>query len=389
MNRRMWLNVGIVVVLLGMIGGGTAIGKATPTVGIVINEDGNSITVIDPATDRVVTTHDLNGTLTKPHLAAWDAATQRLYVGNKGSNLVVLDMSNPLAPQMVANLKPGGDGEIHRVELVDGRVWLAHEGDSAVYAYDLDQLTTPVVSLGKEHGFNTTHGLTLRPGTHELWTTNRPKEQPGFVLRIDAHTGTVIGQPLPTTGQPGDRPNNVGFSPDGRWAYVPNTGSQATEITVIDAARFEVVGQITQDAARGRAPHSITYEPRTGRVFVPNRDSTTVVAIDVATNRIVGYVDVGHEPHYASLGPDGQLYTAVKHDNKVVVFNPGTLEVVTEIVDSGIIGPHHIIFTSAPSQHLPGTGVTFPGTWIVGLGVLLLGIGLVLWRAGQSWRVEQ
>jgi hypothetical protein len=121
---------------------------------------------------------------------------------------------------------------------------------------------------------------------------------------------------------------------------------------------------------------------------VPNRDSTTVVAIDVATNRIVGYVDVGHEPHYASLGPDGQLYTAVKHDNKVVVFDPETLAVVTEVVDPSIVGPHHIIFTSAPSQHLPDTGVAFPRAASVGLSVLLLGAGLALWRASRSRRVE-
>ncbi len=69
---------------------------------------------------------------------------------------------------------------------------------------------------------------------------------------------------------------------------MPNTGTKATEITVIDAANFAVAQQIMQDAARGLAPHSVTYEPSTQRLFVPNRDSTTVVALDVATNSILG-----------------------------------------------------------------------------------------------------
>jgi hypothetical protein len=122
-------------------------------------------------------------------------------------------MSDPLAPKLVANLKPGGDGEIHRVVLAGGLVWLAHQGDSAVYAYDPNDLTAPKVAFGKEQGFNTTHGMTLRPGTDELWVTNRPPRLPGYVIRIDARTRSIVGKPILTTGVPGDQPNNVAFTP--------------------------------------------------------------------------------------------------------------------------------------------------------------------------------
>ena len=78
-----------------------------------------------------------------------------------------------LAPKLLANVKPGGDGEIHRVMIAEGMVWLAHEGDSAVYGYDLNlnSASVPKVVLGKEQGLNKTHGLRLRPGTGhgELW----------------------------------------------------------------------------------------------------------------------------------------------------------------------------------------------------------------------------
>src|SRR4051812_35618603 len=70
-----------------------------PVVGLVFNEDGNTITVIDPRTYRIIKQHDFTGILNKPHLAAYDAASRRLYVGNKGSSLVVFDVSDVLAPK--------------------------------------------------------------------------------------------------------------------------------------------------------------------------------------------------------------------------------------------------------------------------------------------------
>ena len=180
-------------------------------------------------------------------------------------------MTDPMTPQLLESVKPGGDGEIHWVVLADGLLWIAHQGDSAVYAYDPGDLSQPVVVLGKELGFNTTHGLAIRPGSDELWATNRPEDAPGFVLRIDASTRRVMGKPLQTTGQSGDRPNNTAFTPDGHRAYVVNTGDHATQITVIDPETFSVVKQIEQDPVQGLAPHAIVFDPATQRMFVVNK----------------------------------------------------------------------------------------------------------------------
>ena len=247
---------------------------------------------------------------------------------------------------MVANVKPGGDGEIHSVVLAAGLVWLAHEGDSAVYAYDPANLDAPVVTLGAQEGFDAPHGLALRPGTDELWATNRPEGAPGFVLRINTRTRSVVGAPLQTTGRSGDRPNNTAFTPDGR-AYVVNNGSGTTQVTVIDAASFAVVGQIEQDAEQGLAPHAIAFEPKTARMFVANKDGGTISAIDTKTDTVVGYVAVGEEPHCLSLGPDGRIYATVKQGGAVTVIDPWTLEVTLRITDPALGHPHQAVFTSS------------------------------------------
>jgi YVTN family beta-propeller protein len=355
-----------------------------PVVGFVLNEDGNAITVIDPTTYRIVKQHDFKGILNKPHLAAYDSDSRRLYVGNKGSNLAVFDVSDVLAPKLLANVKPGGDGEIHRVVLAEGMVWLAHEGDSAVYGYDLNlnDRSAPKVVLGKEQGFNKTHGLRLRPGTGhgELWATNRPQDAPGTVIRIDAQTHAVIGQPLQTTGVAGDRPNNVEFTPDGRWAYVVNTGVKATKVTIIDATKFEVVAQIEQDAALGLAPHAITYDRQTQRMFVVNKDSPTVSVIDVKTNKVLRYIEIGAEPHGITIGPDGQVWAVAKKANKIAVIDPRSLTITAEITDAALVGPHSMIWIKTnqrsrqPAEDL--APVAFAET-----GYNLTGQFLNFWRA--------
>ena len=342
---RLFLVVALLV-LCGALFSPSTGAQPPPVVGLVINEDGNSIAVIDPDAGQVIGSTDISAALSKPHLAAYDPATQRLFVGSKGSKLAVFDLSDPAAPKLLESVKPGGDGEIHWVVLADGLVWLAHQGDSAVYAYEPDDLSAPVVVLGKELGFDTTHGLALRPGTDELWATNRPEDAPGFVLRIDARTRSVIGEPLQTTGQPGDRPNNTAFTPDGSRAYVVNTGSKATQITVVDPETFTVITQIEQDPVQGLSPHAIAFDPETQRMFVANMAGDTLSAIDVTTDTVVGYLPVGEEPHGVTLSPDGLVYVTVKHANKVAVVDPRTLTVVREITDPSLVGPHQILFVS-------------------------------------------
>ena len=177
-----------------------------------------------------------------------------------------------------------------------------------------------------------------------------PEKAPGFVLRIDARTRSVIGEPLQTTGEPGDRPNNTAFTPDGSRAYVVNTGSKATQVTVIDPETFAVVSPIEQDPEQGLAPHAIAFDPATQRMFVASEDAGTLSAIDVATDTVVGYVQVGEEPHGVAVRPDGLVYVTAKHANKVAVVDPVNLTIVREIADPALVGPHQILFLTGPTE---------------------------------------
>src|SRR5215218_436138 len=67
--------------------------QSRPIMGFVLNEDGSTLSLYDPAQQRVtgilriVNAADfpadvVKGAISKPHLAAYDEATRMLYVGN-------------------------------------------------------------------------------------------------------------------------------------------------------------------------------------------------------------------------------------------------------------------------------------------------------------------
>ena len=65
-------------------------------------------------------------------------------------------------------------------------------------------------SLQPSDGVSAPHFLMHRPGTQEVWLTNRPVNAPGYLLRFHGETHTVITTPtekLETMSITGDEPN--------------------------------------------------------------------------------------------------------------------------------------------------------------------------------------
>ena len=143
----------------------------------------------------------------------------------------------------------------------------------------------------------------------------------------------------PATG-PTTRPSR----PDGRRAYVVNTGSKATQITVIDPETFTVVSQIEQDPVQGLAPHAIAFDPATQRMFVANKDGGTLSAIDVATDTVVGYVPVGEEPHGVARARMAWSMSPRSTRTRSRSSIRASSRSCREIADPALVGPHQILF---------------------------------------------
>ena len=77
----------------------------------------------------------------------------------------------------------------------------------------------------------------------------------------------------------GARPRGIGFSPDGKRAYV--AAENSNEVYVIDAVGFNVLAKIKA----GLRSNGIAVHPDGKRVFVSNGGDATVSVIDAASQR--------------------------------------------------------------------------------------------------------
>ena len=126
-------------------------------------------------------------------------------------------------------------------------------------------------------------------------------------------------------------------------AYVANEGSAT--VSVIDTATNFIVATIGlgSDPAIAGTPqpngpyngeadhhkafynghadtHGLWLTPDGATLLVTNRLSGTVVAIDTATNTVLGYTPVGREPHLATVRPGGsEAWVAVRGENYIDV----------------------------------------------------------------------
>ncbi len=131
---------------------------------------------------------------------------------------------------------------------------------------------------------------------------------------VDPSVGIVLAS-VPESGVTG---HEVAASPDGRRAYVPiygdsgvgQPGSDGRTLVAIDLASELVVGHI--DFGHGVRPHCPVFGPRDGLLYVTTELDKTVTILDPATLKIVGTIPTGQsESHMLAISHDGHFgYTA-------------------------------------------------------------------------------
>jgi DNA-binding beta-propeller fold protein YncE len=131
---------------------------------------------------------------------------------------------------------------------------------------------------------------------------------------VDPDAGKVLG----SVDEGGITGHEVIASRDGRTAFVPiygnsgvgKPGTDGTKIVAIDIASQKVVG--THDFARGVRPHCPLIGPKDGLLYVTTELDKTISILDPKTLTIVGTIPTGQpESHMLVLSHDGRRgYTA-------------------------------------------------------------------------------
>ncbi len=280
----------------------------------VANEDGASLSAIDAATNRVVTT--VTG-VDGPHNVQVSPDGRSVWAVSGHDSLAVMLDAGSLALHGAA---PTGGAPAHVVVTPDGKTTYTTNGaDGTVTAIDSATMK-PVATIPVGPG---PHGL--RPSPDGRWV---------FVANVAGSTLSVIdtaANAKVADVEVGKAPAQVAFSPDGRVVYASVNAEDA--VVKVDVATRKVVGRV----AVGDGPIQTYVSPDNRYVLAANqgtkdRPGTTVSLIDTTTFTVARTVETGQGAHGVVVDPSSRhAYVTNLYGNDVAVLDLEELRVVARI----------------------------------------------------------
>ncbi|MDT3439613.1 YncE family protein [Pseudofrankia sp. BMG5.37] len=302
----------------------------------VPNSDGDSVTVIDPKTFKVI---DEFTTGAKPQhvVPSWDLST--LYAtNNTGNSLTPIDPvtgrvkgSNiPVADPYNMYFTPDGTYAIvvaeaqQRLDFYDARTWKLHR-----------QL--PVTCPGVDH-------IDYSADESYLIATC---EFSGKLVKVDWKNQEVLGY-LTIGGMPQD----IKLDPQGEVFYVADMDQNGVHL--IDGESFRQIGFMPT----GKGAHGL-YPSRDAKVlYVSNRGEGTISLIDFATRKIVDRWEIpGGSPDMGGVSVNGDvLWLSGRYNREVYAISTKDGGLLARIPVGA--GPHGLSVWPQPGRYSLGhTGI--------------------------------
>lgn len=154
--------------------------------------------------------------------------------------------------------------------------------------------------------------MVLNPETRLLYVTHG-----NAVEILDVDMG-VKGEAI--TGLQGV--HGVAFAPERNRGYISN--GRGNCVSVFDLKTHKILEEIPSS---GRNPDAIMYDAFSERVFTFNGRTANATAIDAATDKVVGTVDIGGKPEFAVTDGKGTIFVNNEDKSEIVAFDAKSLEV--------------------------------------------------------------
>ena len=285
-----------------------------------------TITVIDPATFKVVDTYPVDQ-LPYHVTPSWDMS-QLLVNNEESSTFTVIDPetgrpSGTVSVPFPYNFYYTPDGKtaivvverLQTLEFHDTDTW---ELKGSVY------IPWPGVD----------HLDFSKDGDYFLASS----EYSGVVSKIDAKNMELVDY-----AEVGSLPIDIKLSPDGKVFYVADQGSGG--VHVIDPDTMKEVDFIPT----GQGAHGLQVSRDTKSLYVSNRLEGTVSVIDFKTRKVTDTWVTGGTPDMFQLSPDGrQLWVSGRYDGAVYVIDTENGELLSTIYTGA--QPHGIAYFPNPGR---------------------------------------
>jgi YVTN family beta-propeller protein len=139
-----------------------------------------------------------------------------------------------------------------------------------------------------------------------------------LVQVVDCAKDSLIGEIPNTNGVHG-----IAVAPSAGKGFTSN--GKDSSVTVFD---LKTLKQLAVIKVQARNPDVILFEPVSKRVFVFNGGSNNAVAIDAATNTVIGTVSFEGKPELAVTDEKGHVFVNLEDKSSVAEFDATTLKVV-------------------------------------------------------------
>lgn len=319
----------------------------------VPNNRSDSVTVIDPATFKVLRTEKV-GKDPQHVVPSWDMT--KLWVTNNAEGRTDGSLT-PIDPVT---------GEFGKEIAVDDpyNMYYTPDGKSAIVVAEafkrLDFRDPNTWTLQRSINTPTCAGINHADfsgdGSYVIFTC----EFEAAIIKVDWRAGTVLGRIAFGKSQAESMPQDVRVGPNGRTFYVADMMKDG--LFVIDGDTFTQLGFVKT----GVGTHGI-YPSRDGtRLFVANRGQNTVFGkpkgkgsvsvLDPSNNTVVATWTVpdGGSPDMGNLSPDGkQLWLSGRYDDEVYVFDTSNGNILARI-PVGQKAPHGLVWWPQPGRYSLG-----------------------------------
>jgi YVTN family beta-propeller protein len=318
---------------------GTSVSLGTAPAAIAVSPDGRKIYVADrpgfagavhvlrgAGLTLMASTGALSGV--NPRSVAASPDGRRLYVAAPGAGVLVMDAANlsTYATLALALDDQGRDNPQGLTISPDGDTLLVSSGSDGGSVYIIRIADGALIASFTPGSGIAPLGLAFDPsGAFAYAAVADTSGANGALVRFDAANGALLGS-TPV----GVRPTGIAVTPDGRFVFVTNQGSDTV-------TRYDTLNGSISTITVGSAPTGIAISPDGSNAYVTNRNANSVSVVGVASATVTASASGIGTPIGIAMHPQGTTaYVSSMGPGKIVPV--GGVRTLTVLLSGSGIG---------------------------------------------------